>query len=473
MKKQLFFDDNLLFGIENVERKYGEPKIISTYNDGISSTDFCTGYVFRLDNGKFRMLYFGASKSFNGKKFFSAISEDGVNFEPEQIFDLTEHPDKEFSHEIMSISGVSEVATVFEDEYCTDKNERYKLLMTEQQVGEYSISDVVYVSSDLISWTKKEGSFWADGAEPIAGAFYNKRKRCYTVVERPFWGVRVVGYKETLDWVNFSEFRYCVNVDALDGRLDEIYGMTAFEYEGNYVGLVHLYRGLESEYNAKYCNGIIDTQIAYSSDGRFWTRSLREPFISGVNSKEGETEYKITWITSLRKGDDGSIYLYGSASELEHGPAFVNPGTGKILVRRLREDGFIKLVNEDISRPSSIITREKMWRSGELHVNLKAESATVAVYVSEEEKALTSNLIGYAMQIEGMGHQDCIAFSGDSTDWVPQFESGKKISDYIGKTLVIEIKWQKGELYSLAGDYVDLFNTQGARYRRLGVLPND
>ena len=80
MQKQLFFDDNKLFGIDNVERRYGKPELISVYNDGVCSTDYCTGSVFRLDNGKYRMLYFGHSNEFSGKKLFSAISDDGVNF---------------------------------------------------------------------------------------------------------------------------------------------------------------------------------------------------------------------------------------------------------------------------------------------------------------------------------------------------------------------------------------------------------
>ena len=76
MKKQLFFDDFYLFGKDNVKRVYGMPERIAEYNDGVCSTDFCTGTVFRLDNGKYRMLYFGHSKEFKGRKLFSATSDD-------------------------------------------------------------------------------------------------------------------------------------------------------------------------------------------------------------------------------------------------------------------------------------------------------------------------------------------------------------------------------------------------------------
>ena len=81
MKKQLFFDDRYIFVRENVIRKYGKPEVIAKYKDEACSTDFMSGWVFRLDDGRYRMLYFGHGSKFNGKKYFSAISEDGINFE--------------------------------------------------------------------------------------------------------------------------------------------------------------------------------------------------------------------------------------------------------------------------------------------------------------------------------------------------------------------------------------------------------
>ena len=98
MNKQLFFDDNKLFTKENVVRKYGRPKIAATYSDGVSSNDYPTGFIFRLDNGKYRLMYTGHSKEFSSLKLFSAISDDGINFSPEQIFDC-ERDEKAYPNE--------------------------------------------------------------------------------------------------------------------------------------------------------------------------------------------------------------------------------------------------------------------------------------------------------------------------------------------------------------------------------------
>ena len=473
MQKLLFFDDNKLFGIDNVERRYGKPELISVYNDGVCSTDYCTGSVFRLDNGKYRMIYFGHSNEYSGKKLFSAVSDDGVNFLPEKLYNSKADSHRMYEHEIMDIPG--EVAFIYEDRNSQNTEERYKLLMSDHGLlgKELRVNDTIYVSPDLINWNLKENVYWGDGAEPLASVFYNKHKNVHTILERPFWGIRCVGYKETKDWENFTEYNLCLNVDSNDERLAEIYGMFAFEYDGMYIGIPHIYRHLNSELNAKYKNGIIDTQLAYSYDGRYWQRSLREAFISGIDSKPDNLNinHNLVWVSNMQIHDDGNVYFYASASELEHGPAFHEPGTGKMLIYKMRRDGFISLSTQDKEKTSSLATREKVWHGGEVHLNIKSKNATVAVYVSDESEMVAGNALGIAKPIDGYGHEDCISFSGDSVDWVPQYKTGKKIEELKGKTLVFELRFEDGEVFSLSGDYTDVYNTQAVRYRKLGILP--
>lgn len=471
MKKNLFFDDNKLFGRDNVVRKYGKPEMVAVYNDGVTSTDYPCVFSFRLDNGKYRLLYFAKGKDFEGMKLFSAISDDGINFSPEQLYDLSENPEKKFSHEVMTLIEGQEVAYIYEDKYCDNPDERYKLLMGDgSDMANLQINDTVYTSPDLINWNLKEGCIWGDGTEPLTSVFYNKKHKTHTIIERSFWGVRYAGYKETKDWETFTKYQPCVNVDSLDERLAEVYGMYAFEYDDMYIGLVQLYRGLNSEYNAKFSNGIIDTQLAYSLDGRYWLRSLREPFISGVDC-DWDTKYKMVWVPGMIRCDDGSVNFYASASEFEHGQGFGNLGSGKILVFKMRCDGFISLSTDKKDEEASVITREKVWHGGNIHVNLKAEKATMAVYLSGQNVMVGGNVLGASAVIEGFTHEDCVEFSGDSTDWEPQYKSGKKIADLAGKTLVFELKFTNGEVFSFSGDFTDVYNTQAARYREFGILP--
>ncbi|MBO4216708.1 MAG: hypothetical protein J5940_02055 [Clostridia bacterium] len=456
--KQMFFDDGMLFGRDNADRVYGKVERIAEYSDGVSSTDFCSGNVFRLDDGRYRMLYFAHGKQFSGRKFFSAVSDDGVNFVPEALGGGK----KDYPHEVMPITKGDEIACICED---IRGPERYKLLMSEFDGRALTVTDTVYTSEDLLHWSKKEGSFWGDGTEPLASAFYNKHKKCFTIIQRPFWGVRTVGCKTTKDWKHFSKFRHVLGVDSRDERLNEIYGMYAFEYEGTYIGIPHIYRGLDSEYGAKYKNGIIDCQLAYSADGEYWKRSLNVPFLTGGD------ECPIVWVAGMIRRDD-DILLYGTASGLVHGPAFHEPGNGRLFIYKLRSDGFIALKNGKNSPPARIITREKIWRGGELSLNVDAKNVTVGVYETKESAGAV-NLLGTASPIAGFSASDCISFSGDSTRHTPVFRSGNRIDSLKGKTLVFEINYSDGSLYSLSGNYTDVFNTEGARYRRYGILPGE
>ena len=474
MKKQLFFDDHLLFGRDNVVRHYGTPEKIASFNDGVCSTDFSTGQVFHLPDGRWRMLYFARSPRFAGKRLFAAISADGVCFSPEQLWDDPAAVGKQYAHEVMILPHEAEVANIFEDTVCDDPTKRYKMLLAEFSVQEMACIDTVYTSGDLFCWEKQENWRWGRGTEPLAGVFYNEHKQVYTIVLRPFWGIRRAGFCETTDWEHLSDYQVCVNVDALDEPLSEIYGMIPFAYEGMYIGLPHLYRGLHSERNAKYKNGTIDTQLAYSYDGRYWTRSLREPFISGCAPRGDEPQYPMTWISSMQRATDGSVLFYGSASRHEHGTAAFHDAediSGYIFVYRLRQDGFIALSAEDVAQPATVITREKVWHGGELHLNLAAKDATVAVYTSNETENVGGNVLGISAPVSGYAHEDCVPFSGDTTDWIPTYQNGKTLHDLAGSVLVFEIRFRDGTLYSLAGDYTDVFNTEGARYRKSGILP--
>ena len=467
MIKQLFFDDNNLFSKENLSRDYGQPELVGEYIDSSVSTDFSTGWVFPIEDGKFRLMYFGHGTEFEGRKLFTAISEDGINFAKDEIFDISKDKSKQFSHEIMHV-GKGEIPFIYEDLYAKSKDERYKLLYSRVIPGEIKIIDEVYVSPDLINWKILDGAYWADGTEPLASVFYNKHNKSHTIIERPFWGVRSVGYKETKDFINYTDFRFCLNVDSLDDDLAELYGMFAFEYDGNYIGIPHIYSGFKSGLQTKYSSGFIDTQLAYSTDGRYWRRSLRKPFISGINGSL-DKRYCLVWVNGIVR-KNGEIYIYASASEKEHGPqAFGHAGAGKILVFKLREDGFISLKTKDSSKESLIATREKIWHGNEVHVNIKAKRATLAVYTSESQDEGV-NILGTAVPIEGYGHDDCIPFSGDSIDWTVKFKSGKLVSDLAGKTLVFEVKFEDGEIFSLGGDFTSVFNVEAAVYRKHGTL---
>ncbi len=468
--KHLFFDDEKLFIRENVRRCIGDAELIadSVYHDKCCETIFSTGWVFRIKE-KYRCIYFGMCAD-GKKRAFCAESIDGIHFTPEDVRDFThaEHPVA--AHHILDLP-TQEIADIYEDKTAIP-SQRYKMLIADCDMSSLRVRDTVFTSSDLIRWELMDGASWGNGTEPLTSVFYNQKKKCHTVLCRPFWGIRKVGYSETTDFVHYSEYRPCLHQDAFDEPLSEIYGMKAFPYDGMFIGFPQIYCGLSGCHNTKYAEGREIAQLAYSADGRYWLRSLREPFIPGKKDKDVfGYENKMVWVSQIRQAENGDILILTSATPEEHGH-FTTDARGTLQTYRVRKDGFVYLESDDTSKPATVATRENIWHGGEAHINITAKHATFAVYGTFENKKEELNLLAYADPIEGFGHEDCIPFAGDSTDWVPVFKSGRRLDELKGKTVVLEVKFTDGKLYSFSGNYTDIYNVDAGRYRTFGIMPD-
>lgn len=466
MYQYLFFDDQKLFRRNNLTRNIVSPQLIadSVFCDGISSTDLRTPFIFKTDDGKYRMIYQGRLP--DGKdSAFLAISDDGIRFTPEDVTDRITIEDRVADHEIFKIP-CGEIAEIIEDPY-NDPAERYKMLYCDNSDGEnLVVHGYVYTSADLIHWNKIEGVEWNDGAEPITGVFYNQQRQCHTIMVRPDWGTRKVGYVDTKDWRTFTPYEISLQCDSLDDPLVEIYGMPAMAYGNYYIGFPLIYGNFEDALAAKFSSGTMECELAYSLDGHHWQRSLRDRFITGLDEQSEQVfgyQNKMVWPACFCTQENGDVLIFCAITKHQHGYAFANPGAGKICAYRVKKDRFIALTAQG---EGLLATRENIWNSGEVHINLSCAKATLAVYESQN-----GDLFGSGHAIEGYSHEDCIPFSGDSTDWVPQFKNGKKLDDLRGKTLILEVKMTDGSIYSISGEFRPVMNLQGARYRVKGIAP--
>lgn len=455
--KQLFFDDSKLLCIENLQRKYVAPQLEEVYWDEECSTDWCTVYVFQMKDGTYEMFYVGKDVFSHKMNCVWATSEDGIHFQKKQTQEI---------HDVLGLPDVeTEIGCIYEDPYA-DEDSRYKMLVCCTNKERVIQENLLYLSSDLRNWRQKQGVCWGEGAEPIVDVFYNQQRECYTICLRPAWGVRSIGYVETKNWEDFTEFSPCMQVDSIDEHLSELYGMKVFEYDGLYIGFPFLYYGLKNEYNAKFLGGNIGCQLAYSEEGRYWKRSLRDFFLEGTTASDIlGYETPLTWLSCARKTKEGDVMMYASTSQYVHGEAFGNPGTGRIHVYRVKKDRFIKLETQDKEKESKVCTREMIWHGGELHINLEASNATVSVRETKEFEN-DWNLLAFSTPLEGFSHEDCESFCGDCTNWVPKFKSGKSFNELIGKTIMVEIRLSDGCLYSIEGNYTSVGNIPACQYRR-------
>lgn len=460
----LFFDDQKLLRRSCLVRRYGTPELLaeSAYSDGVSQTPIRTGFVFRMDDGRYRMLYQGCT--LDGRDFcFSAVSEDGVHFEPEVVGSELLPP-----HALFEVPD-GEIAEVVEDIH-NDPAERYKMLLCRVDGGALVVHGELMVSPDLLHWTKADTVEWNGGAEPTTGVVWNEKRGCFTILVRPDWGIRRVGYVDTADWRSYTPYESCLQVDSLDEPLAEIYGMPALAYKGYYIGFPLLYRGFDDGLSAKFHGGTIDAELAYSFDAHHWQRSLRERFLSGLDAQFAEklgSDHPMLWPAAFVREESGNILIWCAVSKKVHGEGFGPEPDGILCALRLREDGFIRLDTET-SGEGILALRECIWNGGELSVNLVCKHATMAVY-----ETLDFDVLGRAHPIEGYAHEDCIPFTGDSKNWLPVFRDGKRLSALAGRTLIFEFRMMDGSMYSVTGDCVPLMNVPGARFRTFGIIPKD
>ena len=129
------------------------------------------------------------------------------------------------------------------------------------------------------------------------------------------------------------------------------------------------------------------------------------------------------------------------------------------------------IVVHDCSDTENLVTIGTLPSGGELQINLQAQTATLAVWESDDREG--TNALGFSHPVDGYSHEDCIPFSGDCTAWTPTFRNGKTLSELAGKTLLFEVCFTDGTLWSLEGDFTNVHNTQAARYRMLGLLPQE
>ncbi len=491
MYTYLFFDDQKLFGRDNLVRRQGQPTLTSDaiYNDGICVTSIPGVFVLPLADGRWRMVYQGKCDETALHWCFAAISTDGIHFVPEDTRAVIQLQNRIADHQVLEPYD-AEIACILQDP-AAPADKRWKMLMCEYEHTRHRVLDKVYTSPDGLQWTLLEGACWnPTGTEPVTGAVYRPEKHDFCIYPRHIWGERRVGITTTADWMSYAPVQHCMQTDALDEPLAEMYGMPVFRYEDRYIGLPHIYGGLHSEYNSKFMGGTMKQQLAWSPDGEHWQRMLRTPFIDGESEAiAGAVGYpcKMTWPSAPWQMPDGEIRIAAAATRLEHGTAFKDlggadvqeyrqdapdctaantvSGRSGIHIYRLRRDGFVCLATDgDI--PGTLLTREMLWQGGEVQVNLTAAHATLAVY----ESAVAGDAFGHGTPVPGYGHEDCVPFSGDDTAWQPSWD-GKGLDALVGRTLSLELRLTDGRVYALRGDCLPMCNTDAMRWRLFGAVP--
>ncbi len=461
MFKHLFFDDTRLLKRENLARDYGKPVACGSFIDPRVACGYAWAFATQGPDGRFYLLYHGFLDGQDVMVPALAVSDDGISFQAAKIPEdaLPKQPALPNQLDI-PLPCNSEIGSLLDDP-TAPRSQRYKLLFTDQtdMYPKRFINDYVLTSPDLYHWTRMEDSCWNPrGTEPVTGCFYNPLYKTNVILTRPDWGQRRVAITETVDWHRYTPMELCMQADSEDYPLAEIYGMTALELDGWFIGFPLVYTGFPQSYGHKFRGGTMGVQLAYSLNGRHWQRSLRKYFL-GPDLDIGDGLWKMTFPTSYLKQKDGSWLIYAGGSHAPHGSTYAEiQGKTAVRIFRLRKDGFICLKTEKPDEPSLLALREAVWNGGDLKINIVAEKATCAIYDSTGKGAVAVRT-----------HEECIPFSGDATNWTPQWKNGG-LDDFTKKPLIVEIAMTNGKIFSIEYDAIPLMTVEGMRYRELGVL---
>ena len=171
-------------------------------------------------------------------------------------------------------------------------------------------------------------------------------------------GVRMRGFCESGDGVHWSEPRLLWRADEQDQPGDQLYSMVVFPYESIWVGLVGVFH--------KTSTDRLDIQLAFSRDGRNWSRPLREVFLE--NGPEGSFDWGVLHMSAappIRQG--ARLWLYYGGSAVKHGARTRDRNSSGIGLATLRPDGFVSVSAGN--EPGTLLTRPLLCAGGKLTLN--------------------------------------------------------------------------------------------------------
>jgi hypothetical protein len=392
------------------------------------------GGTVLLDGGRLRMWYIGGrSRRHVGYRICYAESGDGlawtkpalgmVDFRNSKdnnivLDDQDMGPDK-------NIVGYTTFVSVIKLPHQKDPARRYALycyyhcveLTTKGRFGRFvNLAPRVAFSPDGLQWTfpsdkTDKGLFSSSDVvqfyrDPYQDRYYatwkasNRRGRAA--------GVAFSG--DGLKWTKPVQGPVFV-ADDLDPDDTQIYGLSAFAYQGLYLGLPWIYHARWFKYGA-YADGrmyeverdspcTMDAQLAWSWNLVNWTRPpARSPLIPLGKEGDFDAGMAIPAKEPVAWGDRLYFYYAGFPGRHNEAGRLKLAATG---LATLRIDGFCSM--HAGAKEGHLVTRRESLRRAEVIINAKAVPGG---YVVAELLDVQNRVI------PGFGRDDCTVFAGDS-----------------------------------------------------------
>jgi len=251
---------------------------------------------------------------------------------------------------------------------------------------------------------------------------------------------RRVAYSESDDLEHWSEPQIIITPDELD--TSDLYGLAVFRYADYFLGQLWVHDDDEEE--------TIETELAFSRDGRSWSRLPDRPkFIPRGQPGDRDGFMVFPAQAPVVVGDD--VYVYWTACDRPHDsgswldgpPADFVEGRPPVVYRgRLRMDGFISLRAD--RRLGALITRPFTLESDRILINAATYGGEVKAELVEPDPQEVRG-----RRIEGFAAKDCDVFRADSIAHPLSWCGSSDLSSLRGRRLMLRMSMYHADLYSI------------------------
>ncbi|MGI6544091.1 MAG: hypothetical protein ACOX44_13770 [Limnochordia bacterium] len=449
-----FLDDWMLMSHRNMERRLGSPKYVpeATLEDGLTEGTWNFPMVARIpETGKYVALYGAACtppslEEFNKTLRFKARvqvlcyaeSTDGIHWTRPDLRGKVSFPGPVYApNQVWGCDLVVDGGPVYYDPYESNPNYRFKYVLSHMAGAPHEKGPKAMVTSpDGIHWELTHRFDNLAGTDSPCSVFYNPKRRCYVLNGREFGGDRRVWFRETTDWVNFSEPELIMHPDPEDPPLVGLYGMPVYEYEDIFIGL--LWWIYCDPFTNGLPNGGMECALAYSYDGNHFNRLFHKPFIK--RNELGDHGGGCIYTGCMLVDENHQIRFYSGGSKAEH---FQNQELtdAALMLHTLRLDGFAYLATH--AGRGWVRTKPFIITGDDLRINARSPYGGIRVRILDER----------AQEIPGFGFAECEPLLGDELFWSPRW-NGRTFGDVKSdERRSLEFEIMTGELYGIRGDF--------------------